>query len=627
MRPLTGRQIMCPLYAMSHPSHRLPARAARCALAALAALLLAAPAGAASKWGRPAHPAIDASAYPGVDAVILSDAMRLTFDLRPERGFWLNRTVRLVVLTPEGRQRADVSIPLDPSSQLEVFEGRSFGPDGRDERRADGTDVSIGPAAPELGALFARHRRAMAVVPAVDVGDVVEYRYTVRIRDTAWLPDWVFGADVPVLESRIYTADRPEVKLRWTFTRDGQVVPFEPSPTSEGAQGWLEWRLTDLPVGASSPDSAPRLRLAFAAPESPSWDAVAARHRALFGLDGPLPPAIAGTLTAGLDDLAPRDRVAALLDRMAARWLPVEIFAGHGPPSDRPLSRVARQYFIDRRGAASLFLAAASAAGLDARPVLVSTAHRGPLDRELPTLTAFDHVIAAVRIGDDWLYVDPSDRRGAPGELRPHLEGRPALHVGLTDIEWHTLPVSSADANGMRVEWLVDADGTAWLAAHATGRAAAPWRRLALHGEDAHTRLTETLLRHAPAEAIAGAKVEPEGDGVRITASVRWPGLWVPLDGAAGLPLYALIPPVDAAPTVAHREVRVDVPWPASAEAPATTAARTPAGESALTATRADGRLRLSHTLRITSADPTEQAPLRSHAEALRRRLLVPPGR
>ena len=52
-------------------------------------------------------------------------------------------------------------------------------------------------AIPQPGAVFSDRKIASAVVPEVDVGDVVEYRYTLHIRRAYALPDHLFHADLP----------------------------------------------------------------------------------------------------------------------------------------------------------------------------------------------------------------------------------------------------------------------------------------------------------------------------------------------------------------------------------------------------------------------------------------------
>ena len=105
----------------------------------------------------------------------------------------------------------------------------------------------------------------------------------------------------------------------------------------------------------------------------------------------------------------------------------VSIALGLGGYQPRAPDVVIQTGYGDCKDKATLFIAALAAMGVEAYPVLLSST--GGVDPDLPSIQQFDHVIAAVRQGDGYLYTDLTSDLTPYGELPPQEQGEFGLVV------------------------------------------------------------------------------------------------------------------------------------------------------------------------------------------------------
>lgn len=579
---------------------------------------------------------IDATRYPDADAVVILDDTRILFDRNPEHGFYLTRAVRLRVLTPQGRLRSDIAIPLDRSTTLIEFHARSHLPFTTPKPHISVLSFTVGIeeitrhlAMPQPGAVFADRQIASAVVPAVDVSRVVEYRYTLHIRRPYAIPDHHFHTDMPVIESRLRVEDRDGLPLAWSFTRDGHVEPFEPEKLVDTEGLWLTWSLRDLPALAPAPDAPHRdervARLRIVRRDSShegTLDAVAARYRALRREQGTLPTKDRAAFARDTATLTPRQKAERAYALARDRLIHIAAHEGRSPYQPRPSSVVLRHGGGDSSDFVGLLIAIGDALGLTFQPVLVATAHHGPYDPALPALNAFDHVIAALELDGAWHYLDPTAPTAPFGALGPHLQGRPALRIGPDTATPLTLPVEAPETNRLDLDWHLTADRLT-LDARATGHLAATLR--------ADPDGPALAARRALLAAIAPAAITtleltapqpPDTHDLHLRATLDPAALWHPLgDGEEALPLAALIPrhPLAPPPDRPHapatappqrHTIHLDLP----------AGVRLPPGLTA----RAEGdRLHVEITFDADTLDPAAHRALDARRAELRRALIT----
>lgn len=613
--------------------------------------LLAGLSAGCSGWPEARYSPLERGDQPTADAVVLLDEGRLSFEHRRELTFVFRRHTRIKVLTPRGRRHAEVAVPLDAWTTLEHVETRSYGPDGADEQRSGIDAVYDVPARPDAGVLYADARVARTLVPGVDVGDVLEYRYTVHSSRLFALPGWVFQWDVPVVRSRMLVEAAAPVK--WSFARRGRLDAIEPTTEGRGLDAFRVFERRDLPAFEAEPYGPPpaeqleRLRLSDSrAPASASWGGLAGWYRDLMDPQLALPEVAATAARAAVAEATPREKLL-WVDGFVRRHIRyVATHVGIGAFQPHPVEEVLDAGYGDCKDMVSLYVALGRALDLEVHPVLVGTSGHGVPDPELATVSAFDHVIAATRIDGEWIFADPTDRDSAAGTLPLAVSGRPGLRIGPTDEALIDLPPPAADGDRAEWSWRLEDDGRVRVEARFVGRSARMWDGLS-PDPAARARLARRLFFEDDPQAVVEAvAVEADAAAATVTVDGRWPGLWIPLaDGSEGLALHRFIGrsaeirvPADRESDVylgppRARVVRLDLPWSAKADGvtPAAGAEENPLGASRWTVEQADGRLRLVYDLTIAvprvGADglPGLRA-LMEHAATIGRGLLVRPG-
>jgi len=138
--------------------------------------------------------------------------------------------------------------------------------------------------------------------------------------------------------------------------------------------------------------------------------------------------------------------------RAVHRWVAqdfryVSLSLGIGGYQPRTPAAVLQTQYGDCKDKATLFVALARRLGAQAYPVLLSAG--GGVERDLPSIAQFDHMIAAVaRPGGGYRFADLTSELTPWGELPPSEQGEFALVVHPDGrVEEVTLPLDSASAN------------------------------------------------------------------------------------------------------------------------------------------------------------------------------------
>src|SRR5512134_2295700 len=147
--------------------------------------------------------------------------------------------------------------------------------------------------------------------------------------------------------------------------------------------------------------------------------------------------------------------------RAVHRWVEqdfryVSLSLGIGGYQPRPPAAVLQTQYGDCKDKATLFVALARRLGVQAYPVLLAAG--GGVERDLPSISQFDHMIAAVALpGGGYRFADLTSELTPWGELPPSEQGEFALVVHPDGRgEEVTLPLDSASAN--RTEIRIDGE-------------------------------------------------------------------------------------------------------------------------------------------------------------------------
>lgn len=161
----------------------------------------------------------------------------------------------------------------------------------------------------------------------------------------------------------------------------------------------------------------------------------------------------------------PRTRVDSL--RAWHRWVTqdiryVSVSLGIGGYQPRTPDEVLRTGFGDCKDKATLFIALARRAGIEAEPVILSLSGRP--ERSLPSVFQFNHAIAAVREGNEWRYTDLTADIFPYGEIPPNYQGSFAVQVTAEGRAREiVLPVSEVAANTAVLSWDAELDGSGFM--------------------------------------------------------------------------------------------------------------------------------------------------------------------
>ncbi len=254
-------------------------------------------------------------------------------------------------------------------------------------------------------------RTAIIQLRDIRVGDIIDYA-TLKTTQTPLWPDANFGYvmtewSVPVARqtSRILTpANRP---LNFQAVETDHVMP------GTNRDGWLEYKLE---IEDSDPlKSTDNLPYSFVTygylsySTMSGWDEVATIGQRIFDINRSLPDDYVARLDAiAAANTADADRIVAVLRLVQdeIRYLGFEGgIGGHKPRT--PRVTLANGYG-DCKDKSLLLVAALQHLGIDAAPAFASIESGWYIDREAPSISAFDHVIAQVVVDGRTYWLDPT---------------------------------------------------------------------------------------------------------------------------------------------------------------------------------------------------------------------------
>lgn len=253
--------------------------------------------------------------------------------------------------------------------------------------------------------------KAIANIPDVRVGDIVDYATTTRTRTTLW-PGHAFFAFTQTFSDPLALYG---VRYLWPagMTPQYKAINGAFSFRTKASASGLEWErlVLDQPEVEGEVNVPPEAfqwgRVAISTMKD--WGEVARWAVPLYAGDEALPP----SLTDRLDAIArrwpdPADRLTEITRFVQdeIRYVGEELGAGSFVPR-RPAVVFARGYG-DCKDKSLLLARALRHVGIEAVPALVSTRIGGRLPDLLPSPLEFDHVIVRAEVGGTVLWLDPT---------------------------------------------------------------------------------------------------------------------------------------------------------------------------------------------------------------------------
>ncbi len=392
----------------------------RRAAAAAALLLLSAIALSAEDFGRtfsiakpPAWVKEDAGAFKETAAKNGESEICLLADYQEnvaEEEFYVRIASRL--LTSEGVQDGStIMVNYDPSYQTLIFHYIRVVRGKQTSSRLSREAVNLLRRETDIEwSMIDGSVTASTVLKDVRPGDIVDYAYTVRGRNPVlggkFSDSFSIGWGIGVARERVRILCPAGRKLQY------RTVGAEAEPSVTSAKGVVEylWELSDL-APVLDEDLTPSWHVSYPWIEISEFADWAAVRKWALPLYPPaaLPKGIKTLTSEWGRSATAAQKLEAALDyvQQEIRYVGVEL--GEGSHKPRSPAVVYAQRFGDCKDKTYLLCSILADMGVKAYPVLVNTYARASVADFLPSPYNFNHVIAAVAVGDERVFVDPTD--------------------------------------------------------------------------------------------------------------------------------------------------------------------------------------------------------------------------
>ena len=359
--------------------------------------------------------------------------------------------VRIKILTEEGKELfGEVAIPHSRAHRLRGFSGRTVLPDGR--------VVPVGDDAIFRDTTSRSQRQFVtkAAFPALEVGAILDYRYTLVWDSFFNLDPWYFANSVPTLHSEIAYLVPPSLAAEpWGREVNGVKLAVE---TERQAQGTL-MRVTakNVPAIPDEPDSFPfgdlssrfmlvPTKVVFVGGElelMASWDAVCdIMERGYKELrQGKRRVRRQGNELA--KGLSGGERTRAIYRFLRDE---VQTAASYGIfPNEGTLDRALKDGSGSLIEKSLMLIEMLDAIGVDSDLVWAANRLDGRVDTDLANPAWFERPLVRVIEDGAPVFLDPSDPRLGYGQLLPGFEGMAAVVYDTRKPEVIELPSNGAD--------------------------------------------------------------------------------------------------------------------------------------------------------------------------------------
>jgi transglutaminase-like putative cysteine protease len=397
------------------------------------------------------------SGYPEANAIILFDHGRL--EVTPEI-VRITRHVRIKILTEAGiSEVGERAISYSKEfDKIKDFKAQTLTPDGKkyEVKRDAVFEKGVGD--------WKERTFAFASLTA---GCIVEYEYELKTERWSRLSPWYFQNDLWTRESRFtvelfpgftYEVAYQNMPLRFQKSQDSQ----KPNPDKSFAEVSMikvfTWTMNDLPPVNDEPymscvgDYFSALRFRLLKYETPyashsfvkTWSELGDNAQKYIDeyTDNPKEiTSLAREITANAT--TPREQSHAIYDYVTAtyRTSTSDPYAwyGHARLSEMLAEKIGSS---DEKN--TLLVKLHRALEIPAFPVLISTRDRGKITVESPDLSQFNYMAAFVQFGNEWEFLDASNRHAPYGLLPPNCLTNVGLLIDGANSEMVAITVKPA---------------------------------------------------------------------------------------------------------------------------------------------------------------------------------------
>ncbi len=422
-------------------------------------------------------------------AVVLDDEETLTVEPDGKATLLKRRVIR--ILRPQGRNFANVFVPIDRDRKLHALHVWSIAVDGHPYTLRDNEIAEVGDN--EYGMLYVDLHAKAAHAPAADPGAVVAYEYERTMRPYVQEYSWDFQDSIPTLHSVFELVLPPDWHYAVAARKDADVTTSQPAP------GHYRWQidhvpgvdLEDVPMTPEFESMAGRLVVRYSHDAQPTgdarWTAIGDWYTTLASPSARATSDLAAKakeLVAGQTDFTAKIQSIANYMQRNIRYVGIEI--GIGGLQPHSADDVFRNRYGDCKDKATLLRAMLESVGIHSTWVLVDT-RRGFVDPQIPSIDG-NHAIAAIEIpagysnpvlqsvvitksGKRYLIFDPTNEWVPIGQIPPYEQGGYGILTEGNQSQLIALPVMAPAADSHRPHHPRTAR-CRWLARSYSGRAA-----------------------------------------------------------------------------------------------------------------------------------------------------------
>ena len=396
----------------------------------------------------------DASNYPDADTLILFN--HFSHDVLPngQSRYTTHQVVK--ILTERGIQKyGDIAIPYQPTAQnIGVNIARTITADGTVLQPPAEAFNDVTPPGLLAQNLYSDAMWKVISMVGLAPGVCIEYQVTLEDKipgGETWITSgYNFQGTEAALETT-YALQMPKMwHLQWEIANDANPKQPQIAYTENDTVVYI-WRYAEMPAltledGMPHVNNvAPRLRYS----SIKDWDSVYNWYKDLakgrYTTDADIEAKVE-QLTSHLTTIDAK--IQAIYHFVATNIRYVGIELGQSAYQPSPAAEVFRMQYGDCKDKTTLLISMLDLVGIKAYPVLVSVAPHERVDTTLPTLSQFNHLVAAIPTGAaTYTWMDPTSSTCRYGDLPYNVQGRTGFLIADTRGEFVEIPVLPPETN------------------------------------------------------------------------------------------------------------------------------------------------------------------------------------
>ena len=497
----------------------------------------------------------DAVDYPDADTLVLFN--HFSHDVLPtgQSRYTTHQVVK--ILTERGIQKyGDIAIPYQPTAQnIGVNIARTITPNGGVLQPPDEAFNDVTPPGLLSQNLYSDAMWKVISMVGLAPGVCIEYQVTLEDKvpgGESWITGgYNFQGTETTLET-VYALQMPKTwNFEWKIANDANPKEPEVSYTENDTVVHI-WKYNEMPA-LTLEEGMPHVndivpRLYYTSIES--WDSVYTWYKELAKGRYTPDADIEEKVQQLTENLATEEaKIRAIYQFVATNIRYVGIELGQSAYQPTPASEVFQMQYGDCKDKTTLLISMLDLAGIKAYPVLIGLAPHERVETTLPSLSQFNHMIAAVPTGPDtYIWLDPTSTTCSYADLPYNAQGRTGFLISDTRGEFVETPIFPSRSNRLvsTTELTLDNEGSVQgtLSIQANGQYALDtrWAYRQIHPAVRKNTLAAELSQQFPGIQIMWHEISDLGDlNVPITINLGFRvenyGTWVGNDMLLPLPI------------------------------------------------------------------------------------------